>query len=78
MAMTNWYDDQHRCWVLEYRYIFEDNEQDEIDNDLRISWIVNEIASNWPRATRMSYDQWYWYDRAEMDKFLTFYHLNFS
>jgi hypothetical protein len=78
MSITHWRDSQHRCWVLEYRYIFEDTEEDEVKNDLRISWIVKEIAENWPNATRMSYDQWYWYDKKEMDKFLTLYHLNFS
>ena len=78
MSVTYWHDDRHRCWVLEYRYLIEDSEVDEFHNDQRIAWMASEIDKSWPNATRMSYDQWYWYDKEEMQKFLTVYHLNFN
>ena len=78
MPIDHWLDEQHRCWVLEYRYIFEDSDSDEVTNDQRVNWIAVEIAGHWPKATRMSYDQWYWYDREEMEKFMVLYHLKFS
>jgi len=85
MSLKRWRDTRHKCWVLEYKQSYDITDIDlnlrpySIDqDDRRIAWIAEATAKHWPRATRMSYDQWYWYDQEEMEKFMVMYYLNFG
>ena len=40
----------------------------------QLNKLVVELSSN-PHARRMAYDQWWWRDKSEMDKFITYWTL---
>lgn len=80
-----------RYWVMQVCDI-DDPSRDYIANDTtgfpawppqpntwmgRIAWCERELKDR-PDVRRMSYDQWYWRNRQELDKFLTIHELKFG
>lgn len=42
--------------------------------DEKVEWCTD-ILKSWASAKRMAFDQWYFDDKREAEKFITFYHL---
>lgn len=42
--------------------------------DSRVEWTVEEL-SKWPGVKRMAWDQWYFDDKRQAEKFITLYYM---